>query len=113
MNRLSKWLCFVLILCLMSSLLPTALADQGAAEEADVPVAAEVIAPAKEAAEQPEPAGTAAELPEPAETAAEMPEPENEVREAEAETPGQAAEEAAGAGLCLLQLPYCMEQALS
>ena len=37
MNRLTKWLCFVLILCLMSSLLPTALADQGAAEEADVP----------------------------------------------------------------------------
>lgn len=93
MNRLTKWLCFVLILCLMSSLLPTALADQGAAEEADVPVAAEVIAPAKETAEQTEPAGTAAELPEPAETAAEMPEPADEVREAEAETPGQAAEE--------------------
>lgn len=93
MNRLTKWLCFVLILCQMSSLLPTALADQGAAEEADVPVAAEVIAPAKETAEQTEPAGTAAELPEPAETAAEMPEPADEVREAEAETPGQAAEE--------------------
>ena len=47
MNRLSKWLCLVLVLCLMSGLMPMALADQGAAEEADVPVAAEVIAAEK------------------------------------------------------------------
>jgi len=49
MNRFSKWLCLVLILCLLGGMLPLALADGAEAEET---AATEEAAPAEEAVEE-------------------------------------------------------------
>ena len=51
MRKLSKWLSFVLILCLLGSMLPFALADGAETEPAEEAAAAEEAAPAEEAAE--------------------------------------------------------------
>ena len=51
MRKLSKWLSLVLILCLLGSMLPFALADGAETEPAEEAAAAEEAAPAEEAAE--------------------------------------------------------------
>ncbi|MBQ3372119.1 MAG: hypothetical protein IJG40_03170 [Oscillospiraceae bacterium] len=53
MNRISKWLCFMLILCILGSMLPLALADGAEAEAAEEAAVAEYVAPAEEVAEAP------------------------------------------------------------
>lgn len=53
MNRLSKSLCFVLILCMLGSMLPFALADGAEAEAAEEAAVAEYVAPVEEVAEAP------------------------------------------------------------
>ena len=52
MNRLSKSLCLVLILCMLGSMLPFALADGAEAEVAEEAIAAEDAASIEEAAEE-------------------------------------------------------------
>ena len=51
MKRMSKWLSFVLILCLLGSMLPFALADGAETETAEETAPAQEAAPAEEAAE--------------------------------------------------------------
>ena len=51
MRKLSKWLSLMLILCLLGSMLPFALADGAETEPAEEAAAAEEAAPAEEAAE--------------------------------------------------------------
>ena len=51
MKRMSKWLSFVLILCLLGSMLPFALADGAETETAEEAAPAQEAAPAEEAAE--------------------------------------------------------------
>ena len=57
MRKMSKWLSFVLILCLLGSMLPFALADGAETEPAEEAAAAEEAAPAEEAAEAAEAPG--------------------------------------------------------
>ena len=52
MNRLSKSLCLVLILCMLGSMLPFALADGAEAEAAEEAIVTEVAASVEEAAEE-------------------------------------------------------------
>ncbi|MDO5459937.1 MAG: hypothetical protein Q4F32_09910, partial [Eubacteriales bacterium] len=66
MRKLSKWLSLVLILCMLGSMMPFALADGAETEPAEEAAAAEEAAPAEDAA----PAEEAAEA---AETAEEAP----------------------------------------
>ena len=51
MRKLSKWLSLVLILCMLGSMMPFALADGAETEPAEEAAAAEEAAPAEEAAE--------------------------------------------------------------
>ena len=57
MNKISKWLCSVLILCMLGSMMPFALADGAETEPAEEAAATEEAAPAEEAAEAAEEAG--------------------------------------------------------
>ena len=50
MRKLSKWLSFVLILCLLGSMMPFALADGAETEPAEEAAAAEEAAPAEDTA---------------------------------------------------------------
>ena len=59
MRKLSKWLSFVLILCLLGSMLPFALADGAETEPTEEAAATEEAAPAEEAAEAAEEAPAA------------------------------------------------------
>ena len=61
MRKLSKWLSFVLILCMLGSMMPFALADGAETEPAEEAAATEEAAPAEEAAEAAEEAPEAAE----------------------------------------------------
>ncbi len=53
MNRRSKWLCFVLILCMLGSMLPFALADGAEAAPAEETAVKGETAPAEKGAEEP------------------------------------------------------------
>ena len=52
MKRVSNCLCFLLILCMLGSILPFALADSVAVEAAGEAVATDDAAPAEESAEE-------------------------------------------------------------
>ena len=66
MKRISKWLCFVLILCMLGSMMPFALADGNETETSEEAAVTEEAAPAEETTEEPKQA-EAAEEPEEAE----------------------------------------------
>ena len=51
MRKLSKWLSLVLILCMLGSMMPFALADGAETETAEEAAPAQEAAPAEEAAE--------------------------------------------------------------
>ena len=51
MRKMSKWLSLVLILCMLGSMMPFALADGAETEPAEEAAAAEEAAPAEEATE--------------------------------------------------------------
>ena len=57
MNRTSKWLCYVLILCMLGSMLPFALADGAEAAQAEETAkettVTEETAPVEKEAEEP------------------------------------------------------------
>ena len=72
MNRLSKSLCFVLILCMLGSMLPFALADGAEAEAAEEAIVTEDAASVEEAAEEAAVTEDAAPAEEAAETTAEL-----------------------------------------